>query len=719
MMSPKKTVVTICAATAMVYGAMTPLQKAIAEEVKKPNFVTIVLDDMGYSDLEIYGGEASTPNIDELAAGGILLNNFHAAAVSTTSRSMLFTGKDNHPAGVGNMPHSLREEQKGQPGYEGVLSLDALPFPEVLQDNDYYSIMIGKWDMGEEEEYFPINRGFDATFALVPGGDTNYLSDSDQKGYILEDSKRRSNPYNENGETADLSQVPPGTLTSDYFTDKAIELLDKRDTSKPFYLNLSNNSQHVPWQAPSEVTDKYVDTYAMGWDKIREQRFNNLKERGLLRADLELPPQPKGVTPWDSLSPKVQKLEARRMAVYTAALEVTDKNIGRLIQHLKDIGEYDNTVFFVYSDNGAELGLLRVEPGYQDMHDKNEGDGPYHEYVNGLSDTDYNDLLDNLGGPKSWIGPNLAWGAVSSMPFNGYKSDTRDGGVRGAAFVTYPNAKVNLSGLNYSCLLSVMDIAPTILEMGGMEYPTTYNGKPNAPMQGVSMAGIFDGQLNCNPERWIGFEWDGVVGLRQGNWKLSQEWSRNVVSLFNLWDDPFERNDLSKENPAKLEEMLALYQEYATINQVMPVNGLRLPNLVDTEGLYVRAGTTENYPNPNRTLYSEDATVASMTDIIVAGEIRPKSEHLGMSADVLVKGSYTVPGEPELAFWVTEEGISFDESPVPFNNFSELPSMITIPIFNGQLSGPATIEIVLGYNLYDNGTWIGNDDKPMKLEISN
>ncbi|MFK5894032.1 MAG: sulfatase-like hydrolase/transferase [Pseudomonadota bacterium] len=747
MLTLSKKLVAIAAVSSIF--TVSPLQQAMAAELVKPNFVTIIIDDMGYSDLGAFGGEASTPNLDKLAAEGTILSNFYAGATSSPSRAMLFTGKDNHPAGVGNMSGSLRDEQRGQPGYDGVLSLDALPFPQVLQDNGYQTMMVGKWHMGDEESHYAVNRGFTETRALLlPGGNMNYMSDASGNyvsGYPAGLLGDRVSMYLDSGVETDFSNIAPMMQTSEYYTNEALTMVDDwasaGTTTKPFYLNMSYIAPHAPWQAPKDVIDKYTAIYSQGWEKLREQRFNNLKSLGYLPADSALPAMPENIPAWDTLSDRRQQLEARRVATYTAMIEVLDDNVGRLIADLKAKGVYDNTVFFVYSDNGGEYFAPGAgSSGFIDnfvmgkfpytMANYQDADGNFPE-VDGLSDADFTALMDNLGGPESFIGPNRGWATVANMPFNEYKGDTYDGGVRGAAFVSYPKAKT--SGLSYGCLQSVQDIAPTILGMAGAPYPDTFNGKPNAPMQGISMEGIFNGQFNCNPERALGFEWDGTKGLRQGNWKLSQRWSEEKLSLFNVWDDPFERNDLSAENPAKMAEMLDLYKAYAEENNIIEVNPKVIPDLAisdPTSTAKLRAGTVSLDSNGEKIGgFATDANVKPGAKVRVEAEIRPAAEDVGLSGAVAVSLAYKLPGFEPLFFSITKnEGIVVTNGPalVPFTTFANLPPMIVMPVYEGILSEIADITLSLSYGLLDNnGIFIPDSlvsstiDTPMKLNVSN
>ncbi|QTA87817.1 arylsulfatase [Desulfonema magnum] len=523
------------------------------EKDRTPNFITLVIDDMGFSDLGSYGGEIPTPNIDELAEDGVMLNNFYACATSTPTRGMLFTGKDHHTAGVGfmtstteKMEEVLQQEVLNQPNYESRLALDALPFPELLQQAGYHTMHTGKWDLGKETpEYYPSNRGFDVTRGtLLPGGGLHY---SRPDGTL---QAAQEGTFVNNGEV--IEKFPKQFYSTEYYTDMAIEMLDERDTDKPFYLSLCYTAPHTPLHAPAEVTAKYLDVYAKGWDVIREERFERQKELGLWPEDAELPPLPDDVRSWDELSEEEQMISAKKMAIYAAMVDVLDENIGRLVSHLKDIGEYENTVIILFSDNGAG------------------------ELYYGLGPDDEDNSYENLGNWNSRVTHGPEWSYAKNTPLHGNKGSLYDGGWHTPAIFHYPKAAV--SGEISDRIVSVMDIAPTILEMAEIEYPDTYDGSPITPMAGISMADMFEGDLEYDPERSLTLELHIAHAVRLGDWKLVQPLPVTQLSdgdcdlplhLYNLATDPFELEDIADEEPDIVEELKLLYDQYAEDNGVI------------------------------------------------------------------------------------------------------------------------------------------------------
>jgi|SaaInl7_200m_RNA_FD_contig_41_413278_length_2803_multi_8_in_0_out_0_2 arylsulfatase A-like enzyme len=536
--------------------------ESVQRSDNRPNFITFIIDDMGFSDLGSYGGEISTPNIDALAADGVMLTDFHSAPTSTPARSMLFSGMDNHHTGYGTMSGFVREEQKGKPGYEFELSRDFKIYPEMLRDNGYQTMMTGKWDVGEEPGQYATDRGFTNTKALLlPGGDVHY-SEPDGKIITSKDSEfykklSRTSPYNENGK--ELKKFSREFYSPDYYTDSGIEMLEERDKSKPFYLNISHIAVHCPLQAPENMVQKYIGTYSRGWDVLRQERFDRQKKLGLFPADAVLPDRP-DIVQWNSLDSYTQKVQARKMAVYAAMVDSLDQNVGKLIAYLKKIGEYENTVFIVFSDNGAAYRAPAV-------YEKGRGD-----YIrsNFFTDEDFKkpENYKQIGSRYSYSSYGKEWSMLCNAPFNQTKGTTFEGGIHTPAIVHYPGSKV--SGVKMTRLVSVMDISHTILDMAGIEQWNASFGTPDI-QRGVSFANIFDGIISEDPERVIGWEFNGRKGLRKGNWKLSQHSTSNKVYLFNLKDDPFESKDLSEKNPEKYHEMWKAYEAYEKNNGVVRV----------------------------------------------------------------------------------------------------------------------------------------------------
>jgi arylsulfatase len=425
------------------------------------------------------------------------------------------------------------------------------------------------------------------------------------------------------------------------------------------------------------------------------------------------------------------------MAIYAAMIQVMDQQVGRLIDYLKDIGEYDNTVFLVLSDNGAAFlptGGLQVTSTYRNTVFTGDcsSNGDISTIPKNFDDQCYN-AYKNMGSGTSFINPDIGWGTVTNTPWKRYKGDTFEGGVHTAAFVSYPKLE-EARGMD-KCLRSIMDIAPTILEMANIGYPNDYKGKPNKPMQGVSMADLFSASPKaCNTGRWLAWEQDSVKGVRQGDWKLSQKWWETQSRwdpnwyLYNLADDPFEQHDLKETRPDKFKRMKCLYRKYARENGVVKVGSKILPELYRGPGklgeqALIMGGVSIKY---NR--FQQKARVnPSDKQVEIDAVIRPASQQIGKPGKVAViivpyNVNYDSPSYA-LDYYVLTPGGSFDlwksqadlgnELPSPYKTYPDgLPDWIEIS--NADIKKVAfDFPFEKGYTQYDImlGYWLDGDEK--------
>src|SRR5919202_1716007 len=381
-------------------------------KAKAPNIVVLLADDMGYSDLSLYGGELSTPNIEALAKRGIMFTNFHATPVCSASRAEILSGVDHHLAGFGSMAEYLDPNQVGKPGYEGYLNNRVVTLPTLLKDAGYHTYMAGKWHLGKEKGYLPSDRGFEQSFALLQGAANHY----NEMGYS---PARPKATYRSNGEVVHL---PANFYSTNFYTDKLIEYINQNcGDGKPFFVYAAFTAPHEPLQAPQEYIQRFLGKYDMAWDRVRQERFERMKKLGIIPSNLEFPPRWPSVPAWDSLTSEQQRYESKKMALYAAMVANLDDNIGRLLDHLKKIGEYDNTIFIFLSDNGAE-GNTRLESKRYKTWLKKEG-----------IDNSY----ENIGSANSFVGYGRTWAEVGTTPFMWYKGRVSEGGVRVPAIISY------------------------------------------------------------------------------------------------------------------------------------------------------------------------------------------------------------------------------------------------------------------------------------------
>ena len=370
----------------MVLLAAVFCASAVAKE--RPNIVLLIGDDVGFSDLGVYGSEIQTPNLDALARAGTVFSNYHTTASCSPTRSMLMTGVDTHRNGLGNMAIVAPYEHKGQPGYEGYLNDRVVTVAEMLRQNGYHTYHVGKWHLGIQPDKRPFHRGFERTIALGDTGADNW----EQRSYLP--------LYDEAHWYADgvEHQLPDDFYSSKYFVDKTIEFIDSfHGDGKPFFAYVGFQAVHIPVQAPREFVEKYHDTYKLGWSELRKQRRDRAADLGLIPPDAGYVDM-SSTENWEGLSSEEQAYNARVMAVYAGMLDAMDHHIGRLVDHLKQIGEYENTVFIFVSDNGAEPSDPLANPQMALWVKQN-----------------FSTALDDLGAKGSYaaIGPSWASSAAS------------------------------------------------------------------------------------------------------------------------------------------------------------------------------------------------------------------------------------------------------------------------------------------------------------------
>ncbi len=527
-----------------------------AQVDERPNIVLIIADDLGYSDMGAFGGEINTPNLDALAAQGKMLTNFHVAPTCSPTRAMLLSGADNHKAGLGTMNGMESPEQKGQPGYETHLNFDIVTFVQLLRDSGYHTYMAGKWQLGYEEGLFPPDRGFEEAYWLMQGGGSHF---ADMTGLAASSPKSL---YFENRESIDT--LPEDFYSSKNYTDKMIEYIDKnRADDTPFFVYAAYTAPHWPLQAPEEYIEKYAGVYDVGYDVIRAQRIKRMRELGIIAEDLVPAPQHPEWPSWDSLNAEQQALEVRRMQVYAGMVEALDHNIGRLVSHLRETGEIDNTIIMFMSDNGAE----GANPA--DLSDN-------QDWIR----TDFDNSRENMGRTGSYISYGPGWAHVGATPFSLYKSFPSEGGLISPSFVVMPGQVE--AGSRSAAFATVLDVAPTLLELAGVEHPAPrYKERQVHALEGTSMLGFLRDERNeVHDEDYVfGLELFNRRMLRQGDWKLlylNKPWGKSDWALYNLADDPGEQHDLTTDKPKKYSEMLALWDRYVQTNGVVVFEGLEM-----------------------------------------------------------------------------------------------------------------------------------------------
>jgi arylsulfatase len=522
---------------------------------RRPNIVLIVTDDMGFADIGAFGGEIATPNIDALATAGVRFTNFYTHASCSPTRSLLLSGVDTHLNGLGNMSEWIAPNQKGVPGYEGVLNHDVVTLPELLKQSGYHTYMVGKWHMGKDPDKIPAARGFERDFSLLDGGG-NYW------GMMNVTAASPRLVFTEDGRY--LTSLPDDYYATRTYTDKMIDYIDSNHgDGKPFFAYVAHQAPHDPYHLPRKARNGHVRQYDKGWDAVRRERLDRQIELGIMPADTQLSERMWFVPDPTMLAPTPRAILGKKMELYADLVVNLDMHIGRLIDHLKEIGEYDNTIFIVFGDNGAEgtdlFNMIAGTPGTRDF---------LWAAIN-WSQTD----PQAWGDPGSFVGYGPMWAQVSMTPFSQYKGWMAEGGIRNALIVSGPVVKRDAGSINHG-FMHVADIMPTLLDVAGTEYPDSSDGRPLPDMIGKSWSGVLSGDAESprNDDDYMGWELFGNRAIRQGDWKLRWQFKpfgTGEWELFNLADDPAERFDLATKSPDKLEDMLRLWQDYVAANNVI------------------------------------------------------------------------------------------------------------------------------------------------------
>lgn len=509
---------------------------ANSEPDDRPNILLIVADDLGYADLGIYGSDIQTPNIDALAAQGMLFTQFHTAPLCSPTRAMLLSGNNNHVAGIARQRRTAGLLGTPVAGYEASLSDRIVPFPRLLQDAGYHTYSVGKWHLGLDENSSPRAAGFSRSFNLLHGAGTHF----DALGYA-----EGGSVYRENGE---LTDYPVGRYSTDLYTDKLIEFIetDKND-GRPFFAFAAYTSPHWPLQVPDQYLNLYSGNYDDGYDALRERRFESLKEAGIIPLASELPPRNDAITPWEDLDAQEQRRESRKMELYAAMVDNLDDHVGRLIESLKANDLYDDTLIVFMSDNGAAA---------EDFFYADD----FKEYLQANFDNSY----EKMGSDKSFVSYGPQWAEAGSAPFQRRKGYTREGGIVAPMIIAGPG--VAAKNVIDSTYLTVMDLAPTFLEIGGAQYP---DDDSIEPMLGESITQFLaQASDRVHDDDYVTTLYHGGRAfLRQGNWKISNlepPFDESGFELFELNVDPGETVDLAAEEPEKLAEMIELWRDERT-----------------------------------------------------------------------------------------------------------------------------------------------------------
>lgn len=483
----------------------------------KPNIVLIMVDDMGWSDIGPYGAEIiQTPNLDKMAAGGLRFRQFYNNAKCTTTRASLLTG--------------LYPRQGGR-GIE-LLDEKMITLGEAMKLAGYKTGISGKWHNGSNAPHRPFDRGFDQSYGLWDGA-CNFFDPT------IRDPKFKGGRLRVFGQDDQLiTEFPDDYYLTDDFTNHAIRMIQEFSAGDdPFFLYVPYTAPHYPLHAKPEDIAKYKGKFSMGWDELHKRRHQKTVELGLIDAKWKLPPRDPEAQPWENA--KNKDWQNLRMEVYAAMIDNVDQNIGRILNTLEETKESNNTLVLFLSDNGS----CAESPG-------------------GENNTSH------IPGPKEYYshcGPS--WAYAQNAPFRRYKSRMHEGGTATPLIAYWPGKIPQNSFTNQ--VGHIVDFLPTFLEIGGADYPKTYNDNPIRPVEGISLLKVLKqpDQTFPRPEPLYWF-FSGSRAIRDGDMKLVWDPRVNQWELYDLKNDRTEMNDLSKDHPETTRRLRELWEKWADATDV-------------------------------------------------------------------------------------------------------------------------------------------------------
>ena len=512
-----------------------------------PNVLVILYDDLGFSHFNCFGSTLHTPNADRLAAGGVRFTNFHVTPLCSPTRACLLTGRNHHTVGM----RAVSNMQSGFPSAAAEVSRNAGMIGEVLQQEGYGTWAVGKWHLTNMEEtsaagpmhQWPTQRGFDRYYGFLQG-------ETDQFHPELTYDQHHVDPP---------ATPEEGYHVSEDLVDHAIEFIHDAKSvrpDRPFFGYVAFGATHAPHHAPPEYLEKYRGKFDEGWDVFRQRWYERQIEMGIIPEGTQLAPRNDGVNAWEDLSDNERTLFARMQEAFAAFLDHTDAQIGRLLDELEEMGELDNTLVLLTSDNGASQ----------------EGgpNGQIHEmlFFNLRFDSadEMIEHLDDIGTPNAHNNYPWGWSQAGNTPNKWYKQNTHAGGVRSPLIVHWPDKITDAGGLRHQ-FHHVIDLAPTIYDAIGITPPDELKGHEQIPIAGTPLLYALDDADAPSTRTRQYFEMMGMRGVVEDGWKAVTR--RNPLDgsgtddweLYFLPDDFSECNDLAEAEPEKLQHLIDLWWE--------------------------------------------------------------------------------------------------------------------------------------------------------------
>jgi arylsulfatase A-like enzyme len=654
-----------------------------------PNVLLVVLDDVGYAQLGCYGSDIATPVLDGLAASGVRLANFHTTALCSPTRVCLLTGRNHHRSGMGR----VADLAIGFPGYWGTPPRENGYLSEILRAAGFASYAVGKWHLSPEDETnmaasratWPLARGFDRWYGFH-GGETHQFVPA---------------LFHDNHAVRPPRSVADGYHLTEDLADRAIEFLgDLRavDADRPFFLYFATGACHSPHQPPPRWLAPYRGRFDVGWDAWRSAVFERQLASGLLPPSTTLSPRPPWVPSFDSLSQRDQAVAARFMECFAGFLSHADEQLGRLLDFLRERGELDNTVVCVVSDNGASA-EGGAEGSLNDMRLQNLDPAGRDEMAA---------RIDEIGGPLTHNNYPWGWTMAGNTPFRRWKREVHEGGVADPCIVSWPagvaSGVIEPGAIRHQ-FAHAIDVLPTVLELTGVHAPAALESVPQTSLDGVSFGYLLGGGAADAAERHETqyFEMLGSRAVYHRGWKAvtfhpvgplyddqnpNAPFDDDVWELYHVAADLSETRDLAAQQPARLAELVALWWQEASRNQVLPLDNRPLWALVHpkpdrrrprSEYRYTQGGApvpesvAVNVRNRSHLLVVDVVVGAEPDGVLLAlgsalggwsfhildGRLRYVHNLYGKERHVVVSSAVITPGEHRVEYAFTKDpGVS-------------------------------------------------------------
>jgi arylsulfatase A-like enzyme len=534
-----------------------------------PNVMIVVLDDVGFAQLGCFGSDIDTPVLDGLASGGLRFTNFHTTALCSPTRACVLTGRNHHSNGMGR----IVELATGFPGYDARIPKANGFLSEMLLPLGYATFAVGKWhltpdgecNMAARRDRWPLGRGFERFYGFMEGETHQFLPALVSDNHQLPPRPAYDESYHLTGDLVDQA------------TDMVRDLRTV-DPHKPFFMWFCTGACHAPHQAPSRFIDRYRGHFDGGWDAWRAATFARQLESGLLPPGTEMSPRPDWVPAWDSLSDDERRVYVRFMEAFAGFLTHTDEQIGRLLSFLEETGDYENTLLFVLSDNGASS-----EGGPTgSVNDGRLWNGAPRTVPEALA------RIDEIGGPLCHNNYPWGWTVAGNTPFKRWKRETHEGGVADPLIVHWP-AGIRGRGQKCRAYVHAVDLVPTVLDVLGAETPAVLGSTPQSQIEGVSFAECLSDPSNRGRHVTQYYEMFGCRAIYHDGWKAvtfhqiqdtSVSFADDVWELYNVESDPSECHDLAQSEPQRVEQLEAMWWEEARRHQVLPLDNRPFSNLV-------------------------------------------------------------------------------------------------------------------------------------------